>query len=147
MIINYTWQLSSADGKVNTETGLVNVVKVLNWTCIGKAVGTPACFGYTSWTILDDPAPGSFTPYEMLTEQDLLDWIWAKEDKAAIEQLVANALEGAEELAAVAAGISCLPRFWKDETPYPAPDPNAKPIPAPVDPNAPELPTYLAPDV
>jgi hypothetical protein len=66
-----------------TEGSLTDVVITADWRCNGSQdqySGT--CYGSCSFA----PPSGSFTPYEDLTEQQVLDWCYANGvDKTAIE--------------------------------------------------------------
>jgi len=66
-----------------TEGSLTDVVITADWRCNGiqdQYSGT--CYGSASFA----PPSGSFTPYDQLTEQQVLDWCFANGvDKTAIE--------------------------------------------------------------
>jgi hypothetical protein len=66
-----------------TEGTLTDVVITADWRCNGtqdQYSGT--CYGSASFA----PPSGSFTPYDQLTEQQVLDWCYANGvDKTAIE--------------------------------------------------------------
>ena len=66
-----------------TEGTLTDVVITADWRCNGSQdqySGT--CYGSASFA----PPTGSFTPYDQLTEQQVLDWCFANGvDKTAIE--------------------------------------------------------------
>jgi hypothetical protein len=66
-----------------TEGSLTDVVITADWRCNGtqdQYSGT--CYGSCSF----QPPSGSFTPYDQLTEQQVLDWCYANGvDQAAIE--------------------------------------------------------------
>jgi hypothetical protein len=74
-----------------TEGSLTDVVITADWRCNGtETIGTGddaktysgTCYGSTSFA----PPSGSFTPYDQLTEQQVLDWCFANGvDQAAIE--------------------------------------------------------------
>jgi hypothetical protein len=68
-----------------------DVVITADWRCNGSQdqySGT--CYGSTSFA----PPSGSFTPYDQLTEQQVLDWCFANGvDQAAIEANVAAQIE------------------------------------------------------
>ena len=74
-----------------TEGTLTDVVITADWRCNGSQdqySGT--CYGSTSF----QPPSGSFTPYEDLTEQQVLDWCFANGvDKTAIEANVTAQIE------------------------------------------------------
>ncbi len=74
-----------------TEGSLTDVVITADWRCNGtettgtgddEKTYTGTCYGTCSFA----PPSGSFTPYEDLTEQQVLDWCFANGvDKSAIE--------------------------------------------------------------
>jgi hypothetical protein len=73
------------------EGTLTDVVITADWRCNGtqdQYSGT--CYGSTSFA----PPSGSFTPYEDLTEQQVLDWCFANGvDQKAIEANVTQQIE------------------------------------------------------
>ena len=74
-----------------TEGSLTDVVITADWRCNGSQdqySGT--CYGSCSFA----PPTGEFTPYEDLTEQQVLDWCYANGvDKSAIEANVTAQIE------------------------------------------------------
>jgi hypothetical protein len=74
-----------------TEGSLTDVVITADWRCNGSQdqySGT--CYGSTSFA----PPTGSFTPYDQLNEQQVLDWCFANGvDKTAIEANVTVQIE------------------------------------------------------
>ena len=74
-----------------TEGTLTDVVITADWRCNGSQdqySGT--CYGSASFA----PPSGSFTPYEDLTEQQVLGWCWSNGvDQAAIEANVTLQIE------------------------------------------------------
>jgi len=74
-----------------TEGSLTDVVITADWRCNGtqdQYSGT--CYGSCSF----QPPAGEFTPYDELTEQQVLDWCYANGvDKTAIEANVTQQIE------------------------------------------------------
>jgi hypothetical protein len=66
-----------------TEGTHTDVVITADWRCNGSQDNySGTCYGSTSFA----PPSGSFTPYDQLTEQQVLDWCFANGvDQAAIE--------------------------------------------------------------
>ena len=66
-----------------TEGSLTDVVITADWRCNGTdGTYSGTCYGSASF----QPPSGSFTPYDQLTEQQVLDWCFANGvDQAAIE--------------------------------------------------------------
>jgi hypothetical protein len=74
-----------------TEGTLTDVVITADWRCNGsQETYSGTCYGSCSF----QPPTGSFTPYEDLTEQQVLDWCFANGvDKTAIEANVTLQIE------------------------------------------------------
>jgi len=90
-----------------TEGSLTDVVITADWRCNGSQdqySGT--CYGSTSFA----PPSGSFTPYEDLTEQQVLDWCFANGvDKTAIEANVTAQIENQINPPIIAPPLPWLP--------------------------------------
>lgn len=80
-----TWTISQLDCKPQ-EAGNTNVVVTAHWQCNG----VDGDFSGSVYSTCSFPAPsGSFTPYNNLTEAQVLGWVWANGvDKAATEAAV-----------------------------------------------------------
>jgi len=74
-----------------TEGSLTDVVITADWRCNGSQDSyTGTCYGSCSFA----PPTGSFTPYDQLTEQQVLDWCFANGvDKTAIEANVTQQIQ------------------------------------------------------
>jgi hypothetical protein len=74
-----------------TEGTLTDVVITADWRCNGSQDNySGTCYGSCSF----QPPSGEFTPYEDLTEQQVLDWCFANGvDQAAIEANVTAQIE------------------------------------------------------
>ena len=74
-----------------TEGSLTDVVITAEWRCNGTdETYSGTCYGSCSFA----PPSGSFTPYEDLTEQQVLDWCFANGvDKTAIDANVSLQIE------------------------------------------------------
>jgi hypothetical protein len=98
-----------------TEGTLTDVVITADWRCNGSQdqySGT--CYGSASFA----PPTGSFTPYEDLTEQQVLGWCYANGvDQAAIEANVTAQIE-----AQINPPVVVLPLPWVPPTPPPEPE-------------------------
>jgi hypothetical protein len=90
-----------------TEGSLTDVVITADWRCNGtqdQYSGT--CYGSASFA----PPTGSFTPYEDLTEQQVLDWCFANGvDKTAIEANVTAQIENQINPPVIAPPLPWLP--------------------------------------
>jgi len=74
-----------------TEGSETNVVITADWRCNGSQDNySGTCYGSASFA----PPSGSFTPYDQLTEQQVLDWCYSNGvDKTAIEANVTAQIE------------------------------------------------------
>ena len=74
-----------------TEGTLTDVVITADWRCNGSQDSfSGTCYGSCSFA----PPTGSFTPYDQLTEQQVLDWCYENGvDKSAIEANVTAQIE------------------------------------------------------
>ena len=65
-------------------------VQDVEWSCIGRdSVDTTASVTNSSNTVFTpDASKAGFKAYDALAESDVLGWVQAKEDKAAIEKIV-----------------------------------------------------------
>jgi hypothetical protein len=74
-----------------TEGTLTDVVITADWRCNGSQDNySGTCYGSASF----QPPSGSFTPYDQLTEQQVLDWCFANGvDQKAIEANVTAQIE------------------------------------------------------
>jgi hypothetical protein len=79
-----TWKISQLDRK--TSDGFVTTV---HWRATAvDGDYSASVYSTCSW------ADGEVTiPYEDLTEQDVLDWVWVSVDKDATEQALADQIE------------------------------------------------------
>jgi hypothetical protein len=90
-----------------TEGSLTDVVITADWRCNGSQDNySGTCYGSCSF----QPPSGSFTPYEDLTEQQVLDWCFANGvDQAAIEANVALQIENQINPPIIAPPLPWLP--------------------------------------
>ena len=98
-----------------TEGSLTDVVITADWRCNGSQdqySGT--CYGSASFA----PPTGSFTPYDQLTQDQVLGWCYANGvDKTAIEANVSAQIENQ-----INPPIVCLPNPWLPPVPPPQPE-------------------------
>jgi hypothetical protein len=74
------------------ESGNTDVVFNVHWTC----AGTDGTYNASVYSTCSVPAPtgSAFTPYDQLTQQQVLGWIWANGvDQAATEAAVQTQLD------------------------------------------------------
>ena len=95
-----------------------NVVITADWRCNGTdETYNGTCYGSCSF----QPPSGSFTPYDELTEQQVLDWCYANGvDKTAIEANVTSQIENQ-----INPPVVTLPLPW---VPVPPPVVVAEPV-------------------
>jgi len=85
------WTVSAMDCKVS-EDGLSDVVYCIHWRCSATEDGYSASV-YSTCSV-PGPNPESFVPYADLTQEQVLEWIWANGvDKAATEAAVQQQIE------------------------------------------------------
>jgi hypothetical protein len=91
MTIQITWSVTAMDCYPHAD-GQADVVFVVHWTC----AGTDGTYNASVYSTCAVPAPGtSFTPYEDLTQEQVLGWVWANgvdqtATEAAVEQQIQN---------------------------------------------------------
>ena len=90
-----------------TEGSLTDVVITADWRCNGSQESfSGTCYGSCSFA----PPTGSFTPYNELTEQQVLDWCFANGvDKSAIEANVTLQIENQINPPIIAPPLPWLP--------------------------------------
>jgi hypothetical protein len=90
-----------------TEGTLTDVVITADWRCNGSQDNySGTCYGSASF----QPPSGSFTPYDQLTEQQVLDWCYANGvDKTAIEANVSLQIENQINPPIIAPPLPWLP--------------------------------------
>jgi len=85
------WQVSNLDCKVS-EDNLSDVVYCVHWRCSATEDGYSA--SVYSTCSLPAPDPANFIAYADLTQEQVLEWIWANGvDKAATEAAVQQQIE------------------------------------------------------
>jgi len=71
--------------------GLPDVVVGAEWICSAEDKGSRAdCNGYVDFPKVN---PMSFTQYQSLTEEQVMNWLWSCVNKDQIEQLVSKQLQ------------------------------------------------------
>jgi len=91
MTATITWSVSALDCYPQ-ESGNTDVVFNVHWTC----AGTDGTYNASVYSTCSVPAPtgSAFTPYDQLTQQQVLGWIWANGvDQAATEAAVQTQLD------------------------------------------------------
>jgi len=90
-----------------TEGSLADVVITADWRCNGTdETYSGTCYGSCSF----QPPSGSFTPYDQLTEQQVLDWCFANGvDQKAIEANVTLQIENQINPPIIAPPLPWLP--------------------------------------
>jgi hypothetical protein len=87
MSATFTWAIEWMQCRP-TEGSYTDVVVTAGWRCSGAEVSggktfTGTCYNSTSFPM---PAEGQFTPYDQLTQDQVLGWCWANGvDKAGTE--------------------------------------------------------------
>jgi hypothetical protein len=91
-----------------TEGSLTDVVITADWRCNGSQDNySGTCYGSASF---QPPSGSGFTPYDQLTEQQVLDWCYANGvDKTAIEANVTAQIENQINPPIIAPPLPWLP--------------------------------------
>lgn len=95
--ITMTWDVTAMDcyPQADNET---DVVFNVHWTCAGSQVSGGKTYTGSVYSTCSVPLSGAgpFTPYDQLTETQVLGWIWANGvDKFATESAVATQIANA----------------------------------------------------
>lgn len=85
MAITYTWKIIEMER--NTADG---GVVVAHWDCTGVDENGIAGRVYGAASFTPDATDPNFVAFEDLTEEDVLAWVHAAEDKEAKEEAIAN---------------------------------------------------------
>jgi hypothetical protein len=89
------WTVSAMDCKVS-EDNLSDVVYCVHWRVSKTEVDGDKTYSASVYSTcsVPGPNPASFTPYDQLTQTEVLNWIWANGvDRAATEAAVEAQLE------------------------------------------------------
>jgi len=108
-----------------TEGSLTDVVITADWRCNGTdGTYSGTCYGSASFA----PPTENFTPYEDLTQDQVLGWCFANGvDQAAIEANVTAQINNQ-----INPPVVVLPLPWAPPAPEPQPEPVTEAPPAPV---------------
>ena len=90
MATTFTWTVTAMDCYPQ-EAGNIDVVFCVHWTCSG----VDAEFSASVYSTCNVPSPeGSFTPFDDLTQDQVLGWIWANGvDKDVTESAVQQQID------------------------------------------------------
>ena len=94
----FTWSIPTLERK--TADGFVYTA---HWRCTATD-GDFSASSYGTAGFSQDPEAESFVPYESLTEEMVLGWLWASIDKDATEAVLAAKIE-ADKNPTTAAGV------------------------------------------
>lgn len=86
----YTWGIAQLE-VAPSEDNLINVVKTVHWT-LSVTEGDLAASSYGSVS-LEAPEAEAFTPYDELTEADVISWLEAKLDGDQMRSALATQIE------------------------------------------------------
>lgn len=105
-----TWSIQLMNTSTQTINGFSEVVLTATWKCFGTDDSTPP----NSYTVygqcnFQEPSSGSsFTPYNQLTQDQVLGWCWANGvDKTGIEDNVSLQIANMQNL-----NETVLPNPW-----------------------------------
>jgi hypothetical protein len=91
MSTTFTWSVTAMDCYPQAD-GQTDVVFTVHWTLSG----TDGTYNGSVYSTCSVPAPeGTFTPYDQLTQEQVLGWIWAngvdkQSAEAAVQQQIDN---------------------------------------------------------
>ncbi len=91
MSATFTWSVTAMDCYPKAD-GQTDVVFTVHWTLSG----TDGTYNGSVYSTCSVPAPeGTFTPYDQLTQEQVLGWIWAngvdkQSAEAAVQQQIDN---------------------------------------------------------
>lgn len=93
MSVVNTWIIESMQC-VPAEGSLTDVVVTAAWRCNGEATSGDQTYFATQLGVATFPMPsGTFTPYDQLTQEQVLGWCWANGvPQAAIEEANTNSI-------------------------------------------------------
>lgn len=83
MAVSYTWKITICKHEVATG-GIIEAY----WQC-DAADGDIRARTYGSQTFVPDSTDPNFTPYDQVTEDQVLGWVWGQVDKTETESLLA----------------------------------------------------------
>lgn len=94
MSATITWVIEYMQCKP-TEGSYTDVVVTAGWRCNGVQTANNVNYGATNYGEASFPMPeGSFTPYDQLTQDQVLGWCWANGvDKTATESSVQASID------------------------------------------------------
>jgi len=74
-----TWDITAMDCYPQAD-GETDVVFTVHWNCSGQQTASGKTYNGSVYSTCSLPAPtgSAFTPYDQLTETQVLGWIWAK---------------------------------------------------------------------
>lgn len=87
MAIEYTWTIPTTE--YEADTGLI---KTVHWRC-NASEGEYVASSYGTVSFGPPPKGRDVTPFEKLTEEQVLKWVWYSLDKDAIEAALAAKIE------------------------------------------------------
>ena len=86
MPVATTWTISTLERDLS-DGGVV----VAHWRCSGSGTSGEDTFNasvYATCEFTPDPSASDFVPYDSLTEDTVLGWVWGRVDKSATEAAV-----------------------------------------------------------
>ena len=81
----FSWMIETCERDI-ASGGVV----VAHWRCVMD--GNPAVSGYGTCTFNPDPSATGFVPYEELTEEVVLGWVWGEVSKSETESALEASL-------------------------------------------------------
>lgn len=90
-----TWTITAMNSYPQAQ-GQADVVFNVHWTCAGTQTEDDKTYSASVYSTCQvEFTGGSYTPYDQLTQEQVLDWIWnAGVDKDATEAAVQSQIDG-----------------------------------------------------
>ena len=120
MTITYTWTISSLDVAPSEDT-LIDVIKVAHWRYRATDSAddlTTEVYGAQGFVA---PDPASFTPFDSVTEAQVVEWIEDSIGEEGMASMDASLVVSIENLRNPP--IVTMPVPWATPTPEPTPEP------------------------
>ena len=94
MEITYNWIVQKMNTRIAAD-GFTNVVVSVDWEIIGRAIDNDKEYVSAYSGTVGMALPGEeFTPYQDLTQEQVLDWVWSRGiNKAEAEAYIAGQLQ------------------------------------------------------
>ena len=90
--ITYKWSFGAPEVLLSAD-GLTNIVSKIFWKIEAFVEGEKYLAVYSSSTNVSQPDEQSFTPFEELTEEQVVSWVESIEDITQVKEYLANQID------------------------------------------------------